>query len=167
MPLSLETAKFVVGIIGVIRRGDSYLILKRSETKSTNPGAWEPVAGKMEFGESPGETLVREVFEEAGLHIEAPSAPVYTAQSMRGSEPMLLLYYVCECPEGEVYLSKEHSEYAWVEASLFKERVVFSEIQKLFEIIAIKNSEYFPMPRSTPQDLLFKTNAINTKYFEA
>ncbi len=85
----------------------------------------------MELGESPEHTLVREVFEEAGLRVEAPMSPVYTAQSLRGNEPMLLLYYVCESESGDVTISDEHSEYAWVDAQTFMERVPFAEIREL------------------------------------
>ncbi len=48
-----KTPKFVVGVIGIIRKVDNILLMRRALTKSTNPGKWESVSGKVEFKEHP------------------------------------------------------------------------------------------------------------------
>ena len=62
-----DTPKLVVGVIGIIRKADNILLMRRALTKSTNPGKWETVAGKVEFKEHPNDTLHREVKEESGF----------------------------------------------------------------------------------------------------
>src|SRR4051812_22114976 len=50
-----------------VRRGEDYLILRRSEKQG---GYWHCVAGGLEAGETYAEAAVRELLEETGL--EAP-----------------------------------------------------------------------------------------------
>jgi len=71
-----DTPKFVVGVIGIIRKDDTILLMRRASTKSTNPGKWESVAGKVEFEEHPNDTLKREIKEEAGLNVLINEQPL-------------------------------------------------------------------------------------------
>lgn len=51
-----------------IEKDDSYLMLHRvSKKNDVNKDKWIGVGGHFEYGESPEECLVREVFEETGL----------------------------------------------------------------------------------------------------
>lgn len=52
-----------------IRRGDQILLLNRQ--KSSWMGAWNGIGGKIEQGESPVESVRREVLEETGLFLAA------------------------------------------------------------------------------------------------
>lgn len=51
-----------------IRRGDQILLLNRQ--KSSWMGAWNGIGGKIEQGESPVESVRREVLEETGLFLQ-------------------------------------------------------------------------------------------------
>lgn len=55
-----------VAAYGVARRGDQVLLVEASAA-SGFPGTWWLPGGGVEFGESPGECLVREFMEETGL----------------------------------------------------------------------------------------------------
>ena len=85
-----------------ISRGDRTLMLYRNKKKDDpNAGKWIAVGGKLEFGESPEECMLREVREETGLRL--------TRWAYRG-----LVTFVCgdwceymhlftgQAPEGEV-----------------------------------------------------------------
>ena len=52
--------------IGLIRRGDRYLIRRRREG-TVYAGYWEFPGGKCELGETPAEATRRECLEETGL----------------------------------------------------------------------------------------------------
>lgn len=65
-PVGSETP-IAVGI-GVIRRGDSFLIRRRPEG-TVYAGYWEFPGGKCEPGETPGQATARECLEEIGLHV--------------------------------------------------------------------------------------------------
>jgi mutator protein MutT len=60
-----DTRPTCVGI-GLIRRGESYLIRQRPE-QTVYAGYWEFPGGKCETGETPSETTARECLEETGL----------------------------------------------------------------------------------------------------
>ena len=54
-----------------LERGDEYLLLHRTKKEhDENRDKWIGVGGKFEEGESPEDCLLREVYEETGLHLE-------------------------------------------------------------------------------------------------
>jgi 8-oxo-dGTP diphosphatase len=57
-----------VGVYGVIQDGESVL-LSRFAPGGDVGGKWMLPGGGVEFGESPAQALVREVYEETGLHV--------------------------------------------------------------------------------------------------
>ena len=134
-----DTPKFVVGVIGIIRKVDNILLMRRALTKSTNPGKWESVAGKVEFKEHPNDTLHREVKEESGLNVLISERPLAVFQVMRGTEPMILLYYLCDYVSGDVTLSKEHDAYKWANLQEFKTLCSFHELIEVVDGIFMPN----------------------------
>ena len=58
----------IVGGIGLIRRGDDFLI-RRRPAGTVYAGYWEFPGGKVEPGETPAEATGRECLEETGLRI--------------------------------------------------------------------------------------------------
>ncbi|HEX4941547.1 MAG TPA: NUDIX hydrolase [Actinomycetota bacterium] len=62
----LPSAGHVTSVRSVVRRGDDVLTVRNKDEWHVLPG------GRRERGESPEETLRREVLEEAGLHIDPP-----------------------------------------------------------------------------------------------
>ena len=134
-----DTPKFVVGVIGIIRKEDNILLMRRALTKSTNPGKWESVAGKVEFKEHPNDTLHREVKEESGLNVLINERPLAVVQTMRGTEPMILVYYLCDYVSGDVALSKEHDAYKWAKLQEFKALCSFPELIEVVDGIFMSN----------------------------
>jgi 8-oxo-dGTP diphosphatase len=123
-----DTPKFVVGVIGIIRKVDNILLMRRALTKSTNPGKWEAIAGKVEFKEHPNNTLHREIKEESGLNVLINERPLAVSQAMRGTEPMILVYYLCDYVSGDVTLSREHDDYKWANIQELKTLCSFHEL---------------------------------------
>ncbi len=129
---SLE--KYVAGVVGVVMREKKILLMHRSPEKTTNPGIWEAVAGKIELGEHPLETLEREVREECGLSVSISERPLWATQTFRGTEPMILLYYLCRNESGDVQLSVEHDSYQWVDSDKVGALCSFQDFLKAVEI---------------------------------
>jgi 8-oxo-dGTP pyrophosphatase MutT (NUDIX family) len=56
-----------IGVYGVISRERESVLIKKS--RGAYIGSWDLPGGKIEFGERPVETLMREVLEETGLKV--------------------------------------------------------------------------------------------------
>jgi 8-oxo-dGTP pyrophosphatase MutT (NUDIX family) len=57
---------WLAGVTAVVIRDQQVLLIKRSDTQ-----AWTPVTGIVEPGENPADCAIREVLEEAGMHVVA------------------------------------------------------------------------------------------------
>lgn len=83
----------------IIREGDNLLIAKRGFGKKL-AGKWEFPGGKAEIGESPEESLIREIREELGLEVEVGSL-ITAVEHSYGEESIKLLAY-----EAKIYSKK-------------------------------------------------------------
>jgi 8-oxo-dGTP diphosphatase len=89
------------------------LLAQRPEGK-TMAGLWEFPGGKMEDGERPEQTLIRELKEELGIAVsEDCLAPLTFASHRYPDFHLLMPLYVCRRWEGKV-TGKEAQRLAWV-----------------------------------------------------
>ena len=58
--------------VGVLIVNENNQILLGERMDSHGRGSWGPAGGHLEYGESPEECAIREVFEETGLQVSAP-----------------------------------------------------------------------------------------------
>jgi 8-oxo-dGTP diphosphatase len=99
---------------GVVRRADgAVLLIRRSPGSKVDPGLWELPGGKMDFGERLADALVREVREETGLTV-AGVRPIHVSHFTKEPFWVTCVTFQCASFEGEVRLSREHDDYAWV-----------------------------------------------------
>ena len=77
-------------------------------------GLWEFPGGKVEAGERPEQTLIRELEEELGIMVkEACLAPLSFASHSYPDFHLLMPLYVCRRWEGTV-VPREGQQLAWV-----------------------------------------------------
>ena len=89
------------------------LLAQRPEGKSM-AGLWEFPGGKVEPGERPETTLIRELHEEIGITVSEPClAPLTFASHAYESFHLLMPLYVCRRWEG-VVVAREGQALAWV-----------------------------------------------------
>ena len=126
--------QYCIAVKGIIRREDGkVLVLKRSDKDDHKPGVWETVGGGMDKEESPQEALLREISEETGLVVSVGSPfNVFTFKKDTG-EFKVGITFLCEYTSGDVMLSDEHTEYAWIEPGEFSE---MQSVPSLYEEIA-------------------------------
>jgi 8-oxo-dGTP diphosphatase len=99
----------------LIDKDGRVLIAQRPEGKGM-AGLWEFPGGKIEAGERPEETLIRELQEELGILVREPClAPLSFASFAYPDFHLLMPLYVCRRWEG-VIVAKEHQAFKWVRA---------------------------------------------------
>jgi len=89
------------------------LLIRRSARSRYFPGQWEWPGGKVDPGEDFADALVREVHEETGLSV-AITGLVGAVHSEMPTAHVILLCLSAEIVGGEIRMSEEHEEYAWV-----------------------------------------------------
>lgn len=96
------------------------LIAQRPEGKSL-AGLWEFPGGKVEPGERPEETLIRELREELGITVKEPClAPLSFASYAYDDFHLLMPLYVCRRWEG-IPQAVEHQAIRWVAPNRLRE----------------------------------------------
>lgn len=84
-------------------------------------GLWEFPGGKIEAGERPEETLIRELKEELGIDVREPClAPLTFASHAYPDFHLLMPLYVCRRWEGTV-VAKEGQQLKWVKPNKLRE----------------------------------------------
>lgn len=111
---------FKAGIHVLIKKEDKYLLIRRGEDDSEDPGCWDLPGGGIDFGEQPFAAAVREAKEEAGIHIEITKILALWGAAYQDKwsiETIVEAKYL----SGDVKLSHEHSEFKWVNRQELRE----------------------------------------------
>jgi 8-oxo-dGTP diphosphatase len=99
---------------GIVQRSDgAVLLIRRSPESRFDPSCWDLPGGKMDYGEQLVDTMAREVREETGLTVVA-IRPFHVSHFIIEPFWVTCVTFLCEFTEGEVQVSGEHREHAWV-----------------------------------------------------
>jgi len=116
--VSIDT--ILVAACALIDSDGRVLLAQRPAGKSM-AGLWEFPGGKVEAGERPEETLIRELKEELGIVVnEACLAPLTFASHCYPDFHLLMPLYVCRRWEGAVR-GLEGQALAWVRPNRLRE----------------------------------------------
>ena len=103
----------LVAAVALVDTDNRILLAQRPEGKQL-AGLWEFPGGKVEPGERPEETLIRELREELGITVKEPClAPLTFASHAYESFHLLMPLYICRRWEGFVQ-SMEGQALKWV-----------------------------------------------------
>jgi 8-oxo-dGTP diphosphatase len=89
------------------------LLVRRSALNKRFAGKWEWPGGKVDKGEHFADALRREVREETGLEVELEAFAGAIQFSMPATQ-VVLIFMEAPMRGGDVRLSEEHDEFAWV-----------------------------------------------------
>jgi 8-oxo-dGTP diphosphatase len=100
---------------------DGRVLLAQRPQGKPMAGLWEFPGGKVETGERPEETLIRELEEELGIVVkEACLAPLTFASHTYPEFHLLMPLYVCRVWDGTV-TAREGQGLAWVRPNRLRE----------------------------------------------
>ncbi len=109
----IRTRLLLVAACALIDPDGRVLVAQRPEGKNM-AGLWEFPGGKVEAGERPEETLIRELGEELGIEVKEPClAPFTFASHAYPHFHLLMPLYLCRRWDGAV-TAKEHRALKWL-----------------------------------------------------
>ena len=100
---------------------DGRVLLAERPAGKPMAGLWEFPGGKVEAGERPEDTLIRELKEELGITVSEPClAPLTFASHAYPDFHLLMPLYVCRRWDG-IVTAKEGQRLAWVRPNRLKD----------------------------------------------
>jgi 8-oxo-dGTP diphosphatase len=105
----------------VLNDDKKILLIRRAAADSYMPGCWECPGGKLDQGQDLTQAREREVLEETGLLVTLVQPLVYADSYVIGDGnkyvglPYICLFGVAKLVGGNLKISHEHSDYAWVD----------------------------------------------------
>ena len=116
----MSSPLILVAACALIDADGRVLIAERPAGK-TMAGLWEFPGGKIESGERPEETLIRELKEELGIAVsETCLAPLTFASHAYPDFHLLMPLYVCRRWEGNVQ-AREGQKLTWVKPNRLRD----------------------------------------------
>ena len=115
------SAKILLVAACALVDADGRVLIAQRPPDKTMAGLWEFPGGKVEDGERPEQTLIRELQEELGVTIsEACLAPLTFASHSYPDFHLLMPLYVCRRWEGTV-TALEGQQLAWVKPNRLRD----------------------------------------------
>ena len=117
----MADVKLTLVVACALDDADKRVLIAQRPAGKTLAGLWEFPGGKVEPGERPETTLIRELHEELGITVSEPClAPLTFASHAYDSFHLLMPLYVCRRWEGTV-TAREGQKLAWVRANKLRD----------------------------------------------
>lgn len=118
-----------------IRKGDKFLVLKRSPKKKWAAGVVHPVGGKVDLGEDPITAAQREAREETGVAVKNLSllAVILEIDPVK-TEPgnWMIFHFVGDYDSGEV-TDREEGELLWLTQDQIRQSKLFPSVKAVID----------------------------------
>jgi len=139
--------KFYVAVAAFMEKNGKLLILKRSSHHDYDPGKWETVSGRLEqHSKDVKNELKREIKEELGddfnCKIIAPFGTYHFYRDKGKAKEHVGIDYIARYISGKIKLSKEHTEYRWINPQDFVNYKSSSSLQDKVRLF-IKVNKWF------------------------
>ena len=111
------------------------------DNKRDHGGRWEFPGGKLQFGESPRESLEREIFEEMGIRVKVEDLVEISSNVYRDDLHVVLVAFRCIYLGGTIQ-KKDISDFKWLSVEEMDDYDI-TEADQVF-VKKLKHYSYFP-----------------------
>jgi 8-oxo-dGTP diphosphatase len=104
-------------VAGIVLKDNKVLIIQRSADEESYPNLWELPSGKRELLETSEDAVIREVKEETNLEVKVTKpVSIFEFKNEKPTEirDSTQINFLVEYVSGEVKLSNEHQNFAWI-----------------------------------------------------
>lgn len=129
--VEIHDLKTIETVSSVMLFDGKIMMLKRPDTARSYPGRWSLCSGKMEKGETPEQTAVREIMEETQISVSKPKASL-PAVFVREKDVMWKVYPFLFEAKGTPILNSENIDYKMVS---FEEMKKMELVDKTVEVV--------------------------------
>lgn len=153
-----EKLHYIV-VTGIVIKDGKYLIAKRSDKEAAFPGLWTVPGGKLrksDYANLPKDTsdhwykvleklLEREIEEEVGLRVKNIRYLLSLAYVRSDNLPTIIISLYCDYDSGEVKLSDELTDSAWVSADELGKYQFVPGLREEIELVdkALKKGKHY------------------------
>lgn len=115
----MKSQKIIIGVLGlpINTQGQFLLGLRHEPTRPQTHNKWEIMGGGLEYGETPRETLHREIREELGVGVDIvyphPIIEANTWNFNQHGKHVVLLTYIVQLQSLDITLSQENTDFGW------------------------------------------------------
>lgn len=103
----------MIEVVAAILKKDNKILIARKKQGKSLAGYWEFPGGKIEKGETPEESLKRELMEEMNIKIEMLEYVGESIYDYGNNTVINLKGFLAEIIEGDITLI-DHDKYLWV-----------------------------------------------------
>ncbi len=122
---------------GLIHNQDRILMMKRR----VFPFGFDFPAGHLEHGETPTQTLEREILEETGLRISNPlliyQGDVPGSKCRYGVDEHYWYFFSCDCLDNTPFLNHEGESAGWFQVDEIRHLDLIPSAQHLFKYVVL------------------------------
>ena len=109
----MDGVKIIVKAL--IRKGDKFLVLRRSSDDVSRPNLWDFPGGNLEKDEHILKALKREVKEESSVRIKnLRPLHIISGEYKKNNFFWVMVGYIADYSSGKVKISHEHRDFRWV-----------------------------------------------------
>ena len=116
----------------ILNKNNEFLLVERSLSDDYMAGYWELPGGGVDYGETPQESLRREIKEECGIGIKIikpVAANTYFINDLQRIE----ITFLCDAIDENVELSSEHSNFGWFKKDKINDVKVSDYVSKIIK----------------------------------